>query len=174
MEGSAYTQRTLDLFYDMYGAHPQNVGIVLQSCLYRAEKDVEDAIKAGCRVRLCKGAYKEPADVAHPSKDDVNAAYDRYAGRLLVSGKYPALATHDPERIGRASAFAKERGIGPDRFEYQMLYGIRRDMQKELAAAGFNVRVYVPYGTAWFPYFFRRMRERKENMLFVMKHLFKG
>jgi proline dehydrogenase len=174
MEGSAYTQRTLDLFYDMYRAHPKNVGIVLQSYLYRTEKDVEEAIKAGCRVRLCKGAYKEPKDVAYPNKDDVNAAYVRQMKRLMEAGNYPGIATHDIEIIQEAKEFAKGRGIGPERFEFQMLYGIRRDVQAKLAADGYNMRVYVPYGTAWFPYFYRRMRERKENVLFVLRHMFSG
>lgn len=174
MEGSAYTQRTLDLFYDMYRAHPGNVGIVLQSYLYRTEKDVEDAIKAGCRVRLCKGAYKEPKEVAYPRKDDVNAAYVKLMKRLLQAGNYPGIATHDLKIVSDALEYVREQGINPDRFEFQMLYGIRRDVQAKLAADGYNMRVYVPYGTAWFPYFYRRMRERKENVLFVLKHMFSG
>lgn len=174
MEGSAYTQRTLDLFYDMHRAHPENVGIVLQSYLYRSEKDVEDAIKAGCRVRLCKGAYKEPAEVAFPKKEDVNASYLKLMKRLMEAGSYPGIATHDQAMIDAAFAFAKERAIDPARFEFQMLYGIRRDLQAKIAVGGHHMRTYVPYGSAWFPYFYRRVRERKENLMFVMQNLIKG
>ncbi|MBI5526828.1 MAG: proline dehydrogenase family protein [Deltaproteobacteria bacterium] len=174
MEGSAYTQRTLDLFYDMYKAHPNNVGIVIQSYLYRSEKDIEDAIAAGARVRLCKGAYKEPKEVAFPEKEDVNASYVKLMKRLLSAGNYPGIATHDEAIIEQAFAFAKENNIAPDRYEFQMLFGIRRDLQAKIAQDGFNMRTYVPFGKAWFPYFYRRMRERKENVLFVMKNYFKG
>ncbi|MFA6034398.1 MAG: proline dehydrogenase family protein [Myxococcota bacterium] len=174
MEGSAHTQRTLDLFYDMHRAHPKNVGIVLQSYLYRTENDIETAIAQGCRVRLCKGAYKEPAEVAFQDKDDVNAAYQRGMIRLLDAGSYPAIATHDEKMIQAAREHIMEKSIPPGRYEFQMLYGIRRDLQHSLASDGHNVRVYVPFGTAWFPYFYRRMRERKENAFFVLKHMFKG
>jgi proline dehydrogenase len=170
MEGSPYTQATLDLFFEVFPAH-DNVGVVIQSMLRRSADDVEGLIRAGARVRLVKGAYKEPDDIAYPSKADVNASFDRLAERLLLEGTRPAIATHDDERIDHAITFAAQEGIEPDRFEFQMLYGLRRETQLALVHRGYGVRVYVPYGDQWFPYFYRRLRERKENVTFLLKTL---
>lgn len=170
MEGSPYTQATLDLFFEVFESYP-NVGIVIQSMLRRSEEDIDRLIVAGARVRLVKGAYKEPASIAFEDKLEVNAAFDRMAERLLDRGEYPAIATHDDERIEHAIEYATERGIGRHRFEFQMLYGVRRETQEAMVRRGFNVRVYVPYGKQWFPYFYRRLRERKENVSFVVRNL---
>jgi proline dehydrogenase len=170
MEGSPYTQATLDLFFDVFESYP-NVGIVIQSMLRRSDQDIDRLIVAGARVRLVKGAYKEPASIAYEDKLEVNAAFDRMAERLLDRGEYPAIATHDDERIEHAIEYAAERGIGRHRFEFQMLYGVRRETQEAMVRRGFNMRVYVPYGQQWFPYFYRRLRERKENVSFVLRNL---
>ncbi len=170
MEGSPYTQKTLDLFYDVFSKHP-NVGIVLQAYLKRSEADVAEAVKRGARVRLCKGAYKEPEDIAFPAKAQVNENYDKLA-RLLVKAPIPAFATHDDVRIAAAVRAADEAGLAKDAYEIQMLYGLRPRRWRELAAAGHTVRVYMPYGTHWFPYYYRRIRERKENLMFVLRNLF--
>jgi proline dehydrogenase len=168
MESSDYTERTLRLFEDrLYPNYSENVGIVLQSYLYRTEADVERAIALKCRVRLCKGAYKEPAAVAYPEKRDVDANYVRCMHRLLLEGNYPALATHDPAMIAEAKRFVKEKGIAHERFEFQMLYGIRRDLQEQLVREGYNLRVYVPFGTQWYPYLMRRLAERPANVAFI-------
>ena len=168
MESSDYTERTLRLFEDrLYPNYPENVGIVLQSYLYRTEADVERAIALKCRVRLCKGAYKEPAAVAYPDKRDVDANYVRCMHRLLLEGNYPGLATHDPAMIAEAKRFVKEKGIAHERFEFQMLYGIRRDLQEQLVREGYNLRVYVPFGTQWYPYLMRRLAERPANVAFI-------
>jgi proline dehydrogenase len=168
MESSDYTERTLRLFEDrLYPNYTENVGIVLQSYLYRTEADVERAIALKCRVRLCKGAYKEPAAVAYPDKRDVDANYVRCMHRLLLEGNYPALATHDPAMIAEAKRFVKEKGIAHERFEFQMLYGIRRDLQEQLVREGYNLRVYVPFGTQWYPYLMRRLAERPANVAFI-------
>jgi proline dehydrogenase len=168
MESSEYTERTLAMFYDrLYPAYPENVGIVLQSYLYRTERDVERANRERCRVRLCKGAYKEPASVAFPEKQDVDDAYVREMQSLMRDGNYPGLATHDEAIIEAAKRFAKEAGIGPERFEFQMLYGVRRDLQEALVRDGWNVRVYVPFGTQWYPYLMRRLAERPANLMFM-------
>jgi proline dehydrogenase len=174
MESSDYTERTLAMFYDrLYPAYPENVGIVLQSYLYRTEQDVERATRERCRVRLCKGAYKEPATVAFPEKTDVDAAYVREMQALMRDGKYPGLATHDEAIIDAAKRFAKEAGIGPERFEFQMLYGVRRDLQEALVREGWNVRVYVPFGTQWYPYLMRRLAERPANLMFMTGSMLK-
>jgi len=170
MEGSPYTQATLDLFFEAFASYP-NVGIVIQSMLRRSDDDIDRLIVAGARVRLVKGAYKEPEEIAYEDKLEVNAAFDRMAERLLDRGEYPAIATHDDERIERAIRYASERGIGRHRFEFQMLYGVRRETQEAMVRRGFNMRVYVPYGEQWFPYFYRRLRERKENVSFVLRNL---
>lgn len=168
MESSAYTDRTLDLFYDkLYPAFPQNVGIVLQSYMRRTEADVERAIAAQCRVRLCKGAYREPPTVAFPDKRDVDANYVRCMQRLMQAGNYPGIATHDERIIAEAKRFAAAEGIARDRFEFQMLYGIRRDLQEALARDGYRIRVYVPFGTQWYPYLMRRLAERPANLAFI-------
>jgi proline dehydrogenase len=168
MESSAYTQRTLDTFEQaLFCRHPRRVGIVLQSALRRTLDDVERAIGLGARVRLCKGAYKEPASVAFPDKADVDAAYVEAMQRLMQRGHYPGLATHDEAIIEQAKAFAQAHGITPDRFEFQMLYGVRRDLQEALVADGWQVRVYVPFGTQWYPYLMRRLAERPANIAFM-------
>jgi proline dehydrogenase len=170
MEGSPYTQVTLDLFRDVFPTH-KNVGVVIQSMLRRSAQDVEDLIGMGARVRLVKGAYKEPSEIAFPDKDEVNAEFDRLAERLLEAGDYPAIATHDDARVEHVIRFTRERGIAPERFEFQMLYGIRRETQLALRRQGYNMRVYVPYGAKWLPYFTRRLRERRENVSFVLRNL---
>jgi proline dehydrogenase len=170
MEGSPYTQLTLELFHEVWGNF-RNVGVVIQSMLRRSEADVERLITEGARVRLVKGAYKEPAPLAYEDKRDVNAAFDRLAERLLEGGEHPALATHDDERIEHAIAHARERGIDPGNFEFQMLYGVRRETQEAMIRRGYCMRVYVPYGDQWFPYFYRRLRERKENVTFVFRNV---
>jgi proline dehydrogenase len=170
MEGSAYTQRTLDLFRSV---HPrfENCGVVIQSYLYRSERDVEDLICRGARVRLCKGAYLEPAEIAYQRKGDVDASYARLMRRLLSEGNYPAIATHDPRMIDLALEYTQEHGIPNSSWEFQMLYGIRRDKQEKLAAAGYNVRCYIPFGTEWYAYVMRRMAERPANIMFLLRNV---
>ena len=168
MEASAYTERTLRLFEErLYPTYKENVGIVLQSYLYRTWSDVERAIKLQCRVRLCKGAYKEPAAVAYPEKREVDANYIKCMHALLEEGNYPGIATHDPAIIAEAKRFVAEKGIDRSRFEFQMLYGIRRDMQDQLVREGYRMRVYVPFGTQWYPYLMRRLAERPANVAFI-------
>ena len=169
MESSAWTQKTLDLFYSLHGKFP-DMGIVLQASLRRTEADCRDAAARGVRVRLCKGAYKEPADVAFPSKADVNANYDRCAA-ILTKAPVPAFATHDDARIEAALTACDAAGLVKTDYEIQMLYGLRAKRWHELRAQGHTVRIYVPYGSHWFPYFYRRIRERKENLLFVVRNL---
>ncbi|HEX9283051.1 MAG TPA: proline dehydrogenase family protein [Gemmatimonadales bacterium] len=169
MEQSDYTERTLQLFKRTF--HPEfgnGVGIVLQSYLRRTEQDVEQMIALGARVRLCKGAYQEPATVAFPDKRDVDANYVRCMEGLLLKGDYPGIATHDVRILERAKAFARDRGIPHARFEFQMLYGVRRDLQLALKRQGYNVRVYVPFGTQWYPYLMRRLAERPANVAFLV------
>ena len=169
MESSAYTQRTLDFFVDRilepYGAH---CGVVIQSCLRRSAADVERLIGMRARVRLCKGAYLEPPAVAFPDKADVDRSYVQLMERLLDAGNYPAIATHDEKIIEHARRHVQRRGIGEERFEFQMLYGVRRDLQDKLRAAGHRMRVYVPYGTQWYPYLMRRLAERPANIAFIL------
>ena len=168
MEDSTYTERTLRLFEDrLHPSYGDHVGIVLQSYLYRTLADVERAIAIKARVRLCKGAYKEPATVAYPEKADVDANYVRCMHKLLTEGNYPALATHDDRIIKEAIRFVRANGIGADRFEFQMLYGVRRDLQEELRRAGHRMRVYIPFGTQWYPYLMRRLAERPSNIAFI-------
>jgi len=174
MEGSAYTERTLALFEQrLYPMYPENVGIVLQSYLYRTQADVERAIQLKCRVRLCKGAYKEPPSVAYPDKDDVDASYVRCMHQLMLHGNYPGIATHDEKIIAEAKRFAKENNIGRERFEFQMLYGVRRDLQERLVREGYRMRVYVPFGTQWYPYLMRRLAERPANVAFMTGNIIK-
>jgi proline dehydrogenase len=170
MEGSNYTQRTLDLVLNLRCEFDQ-VGTVMQSMLYRTPKDVAKLMESSTRVRLVKGAYLEPASVAYPKKADVDAAYIQLMHALLLQGVYPAIATHDEHIIADACNFAEQRGISPARFEFQMLYGIRRDLQERLAGDGYNVRVYVPYGTQWYPYLTRRLAERPANLIFVLSNV---
>ena len=174
MESSDYTQKTLDLFYErLYPSYRGNVGIVLQSYLYRTATDVDDANKAGARVRLCKGAYKEPASVAYPEKKDVDDNYVRCMRTLLSDGHYPGIATHDEAMVEATKRFAKENSISPDRYEFQMLYGVRRDLQEKLVREGYRMRVYVPFGTQWYPYLMRRLAERPANVMFITGNIVK-
>jgi proline dehydrogenase len=169
MESSKYTDVTLDIFETLWGHGYQHMGIVLQADLHRTERDLERVLALGARVRLVKGAYKEPKKVAYPRKDDVDAAYVRLMKTLLSRGTYPAIATHDPAMIDLAKRYAADQHVARDRFEFQMLYGIRRDLQTSLVAEGYAVRVYVPFGRQWFPYFMRRLGERPANIGFVLR-----
>jgi proline dehydrogenase len=174
MESSEYTQRTLDLFEQrLYPAYRENVGIVLQSYLYRTFADVERAISMKARVRLCKGAYKEPETVAFPDKKDADANYVRCMHELMLKGNYPGIATHDEAIIREAKRFAKANDVAPDRYEFQMLYGVRRDLQDRLVREGYRMRVYVPFGTQWYPYLMRRLAERPANVAFLTGNVFK-
>jgi proline dehydrogenase len=168
MEGSPYTQRTLDLVLDLHQRYP-NVGVVLQSYLYRTMDDVARVNAAGVRVRLVKGAYDEPASVAFPKKADVDGNFEKAMRELMANGVYPAIATHDERLIAATKQFAAARGIANDRYEFQMLYGIRRDLQEPLLRDGYRVRIYVPYGTEWYPYLMRRLAERPANLLFFVR-----
>ena len=169
MEGSAYTQKTLDLFTrSVFPEFGDTSGVVLQSYLRRTAEDVEAMILLGARVRLCKGAYKEAAAIAFPDKRDVDANYIACLERLLDRGNHPAIATHDERVITHAKAYARGRGLDPSRFEFQMLYGVRRDLQQELRRAGYRVRVYVPFGSHWYPYLMRRLAERPANIGFML------
>ena len=172
MEGSAYTQRTLDLFYRLWLDY-DNVGVVIQSYLYRSKDDLEKLIAAGARVRLVKGAYNEPKEVAFPDKRDVDQNFVELAKMLLDGGNYPAIATHDVAMIAKTKEFARQRGTQHNKFEFQMLYGIRRDLQESLVKEGYRMRVYVPYGTQWYPYMMRRLAERPANVWFVARNLLK-
>lgn len=174
MEGSAYTQRTLDLFKRLHAEFGRHVGIVLQAYLYRTQDDIEAMIKLGARVRLCKGAYLEPAEVAYPDKADVDKSYVAGMERLLSEGFYPGLATHDEAIITHAKAYVAKHAISAARFEFQMLYGIRGDLQKQLVKDGFTMRCYVPFGTQWYPYFMRRLAERPANVWFILNNAVKG
>ena len=174
MESSEYTDRTLDTFefklFPIYGNH---VGIVLQSALKRTLDDVERAIRLQCRVRICKGAYLEPHDIAFEDKADVDKNYVEAMHRLMERGNYPGIATHDEVIIAEAKRFASERNIALDRFEFQMLYGVRRDLQDQLVADGYRLRVYVPFGTQWYPYLMRRLAERPANLAFMTGNIVK-
>jgi proline dehydrogenase len=170
MEGSAYTQRTVEIAKRARAKHA-GVGTVMQSYLYRAEQDVRDLLAAGCRLRLCKGAYNEPPEIAFPKKKDVDANYVKLMKLLLPSGIYHGIATHDPAMIQATKDFAREKTIGRDAFEFQMLYGIRTDLQHRLVREGYRLRVYIPFGTDWFPYFMRRLAERPANLLFFARSL---
>ena len=168
MESSEYTDLTLKLFEDrLYPTYKANVGVVLQSYLYRTFADVEHMNSLRARVRICKGAYKEPVKVAYPDKKDVDANYIKCMRELMLKGNYPGVATHDPAMIAEAKRWAKEKGITPDRFEFQMLYGVRRDLQEALVKEGWRVRCYVPFGTQWYPYLMRRLAERPANVAFI-------
>jgi len=175
MEDSSLTQATLDIVCRIH-ARPElrsAIGVVIQSYLYRSQADVEQLLANQIRVRLCKGAYKEPPEVAFPRKADVDANYIRLSKMLLESPVYHGLATHDEAMIAAAQAFASERGIDKSRFEFQMLYGVRRDLQRRLVKQGYNVRVYVPFGSEWYPYFMRRLAERPANVIFLAKNYFR-
>jgi proline dehydrogenase len=168
MESSQYTEITLRMFEErLYPAYKAHVGVVLQSYLYRTFADVEHMDTLRARVRICKGAYKEPPKVAYPDKKDVDANYIKCMRELMLKGNYPGIATHDPVMINEAKRWAKEQGIGVERFEFQMLYGIRRDLQESLVKEGYRVRCYVPFGTQWYPYLMRRLAERPANVAFI-------
>jgi|SRR5262245_17919352 len=173
MEDSTKTDHTLEVFRRLRHDH-ENVGIVVQSYLYRTERDLDDLLKLGARVRLCKGAYNEPPSAAFPSKHQVDQNYIRLMKMLLASGIYHGIATHDEKMIEATKTFAAERGIPRSAFEFQMLYGIRRDLQEQLVGEGYRMRVYVPYGKYWYPYFMRRLAERPANVWFVAKNMIKG
>ena len=171
MENSPYTEPTLEIFETMWQQGYRNAGVVLQSYLPRSLEDARRMNRLGARVRLVKGAYKEPKGVAYQAKSDVDAAFVEIMRLLLADGSYPAIATHDPEMIAAARAFAAERAIPPSNYEFQMLYGVRRDLQAQLIRDGYRVRVYVPFGREWFPYFMRRLGERPANVAFVVRGL---
>ncbi|HVO57778.1 MAG TPA: proline dehydrogenase family protein [Dongiaceae bacterium] len=172
MEGSLYTARTIDV---VKRVRVQNaaIGTVVQAYLYRTEQDIRDLLAYGCRIRLCKGAYKEPPQVAFPKKQDVDANYVKLMSMLLPSGVYHGIATHDPKMIAATIRFAAERQISKDQFEFQMLYGVRTDLQQRLVRDGFRLRIYIPYGRDWFPYFMRRLAERPANLGFFVRNFFR-
>ena len=175
MEDSSVTQATIDIFKRLRSEFDLNtVGIVLQSYLYRTYEDAQELVKLPARIRICKGAYNEPPEVAFADKKDVDANYVKVMQLLLSSGIYHGIATHDPKMIDATIDFARREGIGKEKYEFQMLYGIRRDLQRQLARDGFNMRIYVPYGKHWYPYFMRRLAERPANVWFVLKNLAKG
>ena len=173
MEDSSLTQITMDIVRRLH-AKPElrgAIGIVIQSYLYRSQSDIEQLVSDGIRVRLCKGAYKEPPEVAFPRKSDVDANYLKLTWMLLQSPVYHGIATHDENVIAATKSFARQHQIAPSHFEFQMLYGVRRDLQRQLVAEGYNVRVYVPFGHEWYPYFMRRLAERPANVLFIAKQM---
>jgi proline dehydrogenase len=172
MEGSDITQSTLDIFEEVYPQYPDHVGTVLQAYLHRTEEDVARMCELKARVRLCKGAYKEPASIAYQDMPVIRERYLEYMSQLVTKARYPGIATHDDILFDKVKQFVKEENISKDKFEFQMLYGIRPETQLELAKE-YNMRVYVPYGTQWYPYFTRRLRERKENVWFVLSNMFK-
>jgi len=176
MEDSRLTQVTLDIVRRIHArpAMRSAVGVVIQSYLYRSQADVEQLLADGIRIRLCKGAYKEPPDVAYPRKTDVDANFLKLSQMLLDSQTYHGLATHDEAIVAAAKAYAASRGIGREHFEFQMLYGVRRDLQRNLVRDGYKVRVYVPFGTEWYPYFMRRLAERPANVLFLARNFFRS
>lgn len=176
MEGSPHTQRTLDFVHQLHRlpGNQNSVGTVIQSYLRRSESDVENLLAEGIRIRLCKGAYKEPASIAFESKKEVDDSYLRLMKMLLKSGIYHGLATHDENIIRQAQTFADSEKIARDSFEFQMLYGIRRDLQQSLVREGWGMRVYIPFGTEWYPYFMRRLGERPANVLFIARHLLRA
>ncbi len=175
MEGSNYTQATVDMVCKLHGlaANRGRVGVVIQAYLYRSEADIQRLLAEGIRVRLCKGAYQEPANLAFPDKADVDRNFVKLMQILLPSGVYHGIATHDEKMVDATCRFAKEQGIQPGQFEFQMLYGVRRDLQRSLVAAGYRVRVYIPFGTEWYPYFMRRLAERPANLLFIARNFFR-
>lgn len=174
MEGSDYTEVTLQMTERLHARWPGRVGTVLQAYLFRTEADAERLVAQGIRIRLCKGAYKEPDSIAFADKDDTDANYVKLMKRLATSGVFCGMATHDEEIVDAMKQFVAETGLDKRAFEFQMLYGIRRDLQRQLVAEGFGVRVYVPFGTEWYPYFMRRLAERPANVLFLAKNFFKS
>ena len=176
MEGSPYTQRTLDFVHELHRmpGNANSVGTVIQAYLKRSESDIEKLLSESIRIRLCKGAYKEPPDIAFPAKSDVDANYVKLMKILMKSGIYHGLATHDEKIIHQAQAFANSEKLPRDSFEFQMLYGIRRDLQRRLVREGWRLRIYIPFGTEWYPYFMRRLGERPANVLFIARNLFRA
>jgi proline dehydrogenase len=174
MEGSDLTQSTLDIFETVYPDYPNHVGPVLQAMLKRTDRDIDRMCELGASVRLCKGAYGEPASIAYQDMDVIRARYLDYMERLLTHTQYSGIATHDDSLINATKAFARNNDISPEDFEFQMLYGLRDETQAQMARDGYNVMVYVPYGTEWLPYFYRRLRERKENVFFILRNLFRS
>jgi proline dehydrogenase len=172
MESSKYTEVTIEIFETLWQQGYRQIGVVLQSDLYRSENDLRRINNLGARIRLVKGAYREPKSVAYRKKGDVDAAYARMMKVLITDGHYPAIATHDPAMIDLARRWASEQGVASDRFEFQMLYGIRRDLQMMLVDAGYRVRTYIPFGRDWFPYFMRRLGEHPANVAFVLRGIF--
>jgi proline dehydrogenase len=175
MEGSVYTQATVDMVVRLHAmnANRGHVGVVIQAYLYRSKADIDRLLADGIRIRLCKGAYQEAPDLAFPEKADVDKNFIRLMQVLIPSGIYHGIATHDENMVDATRRFAKERGIQADQFEFQMLYGIRRDLQRSLVAAGHRVRVYIPFGIEWYPYFMRRLAERPANLLFIARNFFR-
>ncbi len=171
MEGSDITESTVSVFESVYPEYPEHVGIVLQAYLKRTASDIRRMCNLNARVRLCKGAYKEPASIAYQNMNEIRQRFIEYTQLLITEGRYPGIATHDDRLIAATKSFVTENDIGRDRFEFQMLYGIRPETQAAIAAEGYNMRIYVPYGRQWVPYFSRRLRERKENIWFVLKNL---
>ncbi len=172
MESSEYTERTLDLVRDLHGRYGK-VGTVIQAYLFRSKRDVTEMCDRGIRVRLCKGAYLEPETVAFAKKSQVDANFVELMKLLLDRGEYPAIATHDERMIDAAKAYAASKNLSRDAFEFQMLYGIRRDLQRKLVAEGYRLRLYVPFGKVWYPYYMRRLAERPANVLFILRNLFR-
>lgn len=174
MEGSSYTEATIAITERLHEKWPGAVGTVLQAYLYRTASDAERLLRQGIRIRLCKGAYKEPEEIAYPSKTDVDENYVRLMQRMATSGVFCGIATHDEAIVERMKRFVADTCVAKSAFEFQMLYGIRRDLQRKLIAEGFGVRVYVPFGAEWYPYFMRRLAERPANVLFLIKNFFKS
>ena len=172
MEGSDYTQATIDMFKEAFEEFGKHVGIVIQAYLHRTKNDISDLAEIGADVRICKGAYKEPADIALQKMDDIRNAYKEYTKVLLNKTSYPRIATHDDLLIDWVKSYVEEKNIGKDRFEFQMLYGLRQETMESFVDEGYNARIYVPYGTMWFPYYKRRLMERKENIWFILSTIF--
>jgi len=172
MEGSAYTERTLEVVKKVRQRSPA-IGTVIQAYLYRSEQDVQDLLAIGCRIRLCKGAYSEPPQLAFPKKEDLDANYIKLVRLRLPSGFYHGIATHDPRMIGATIRIAAESKVAKDDFEFQMLYGVRTDLQRQLVRDGYRLRIYIPYGRDWFPYFMRRLAERPANLGFFVRNFFR-
>lgn len=173
MEGSDITESTISIFESVFPDYPDTVGIVLQAYLKRTEADIERMCELNARVRLCKGAYAEPASVAYQDMTEIRARFITHMKKLIVDGRYPGIATHDDQIIDATKAFVVKNGISADRFEFQMLYGLRTETQLSIIQEGYNMRVYVPFGRKWVPYFYRRLTERKENIWFILKNLFR-
>jgi proline dehydrogenase len=173
IEGSDCTQDTLDVFYSLRKKY-DNVGIVIQSYLYRSEKDVDDILKSGSRIRLCKGAYKEPREIAFPKKQQVDDNFVKLTEKMLLSGIYHGIGTHDEKIIEKTKEFAQKNNIPKDSFEFQLLYGIRTELQYQLLREGYKVRIYIPFGGEWYPYFMRRLAERPANLFFFLKNFFRA